>query len=56
MRTYGGFISNGALLYGELRDDAVHVLTQPYWLGLAFNGKVIPLRDVQIGLPVAPAR
>jgi 2-keto-4-pentenoate hydratase/2-oxohepta-3-ene-1,7-dioic acid hydratase in catechol pathway len=56
MRTFGGFISKGALLYGELRDDAVHVLAQPYWLRLEFSGEVIPLRDLQVGLPVAPSK
>jgi 2-keto-4-pentenoate hydratase/2-oxohepta-3-ene-1,7-dioic acid hydratase in catechol pathway len=56
MQTFGGFISNGALLYGELRDDAVHVLARPYWLGIEFTGTVIPLRDLQIGLPVAPSK
>ena len=56
MRTFGGFISNGALLYGELRNDAVHVLAQPYWLGLEFSGEVIPLADLQVDLPVAPGK
>ena len=46
MRTFGGFLSRGALLYGELRDEAVHVLTKPYWLGLEFSGAVIPLSEV----------
>lgn len=56
MRTFGGFIFNGDLVYGELRGDAVHVLTQPYWLGLEFSSEVIPLPDLQIGLPVAPSK
>ena len=56
MRTFGGFISNGDLVYGELRGDAVHVLAQPYWLGLDFSSEVIPLRDLQIGIPVAPSK
>jgi 2-keto-4-pentenoate hydratase/2-oxohepta-3-ene-1,7-dioic acid hydratase in catechol pathway len=56
MRTFGGFISNGALAYGEVRDDAVHILAQPYWLGLEFTGAVIPLRELQIAVPVAPSK
>ena len=56
MRTFGGFISNGQLLYGEVRDDAVHILAQPYWLGPDFTGAVIPLRDLQIAVPVAPSK
>ena len=56
MRTFGGFISNGHLVYGEVRDDAVHILAQPYWLGLEFTGAVIPLRELQIDVPVAPSK
>jgi 2-keto-4-pentenoate hydratase/2-oxohepta-3-ene-1,7-dioic acid hydratase in catechol pathway len=56
MRTFGGFLSRGSLLYGELRDDAVHVLTKPYWLGLEFSGVVVPLAELQIDLPVAPGK
>jgi 2-keto-4-pentenoate hydratase/2-oxohepta-3-ene-1,7-dioic acid hydratase in catechol pathway len=56
MRTFGGFISNGALVYGEVRDGAVHILSQPYWLGQEFTGAVIPLRELQIAVPVAPSK
>ena len=56
MRTFGGFISNGQLVYGEVRDEAVHILAQPYWLGLEFTGAVIPLRELQIAVPVAPSK
>lgn len=56
MRTFGGFISNGRLIYGEVRDEAVHVLAQPYWLGLEFTGEVVPLRELQISVPVAPSK
>jgi 2-keto-4-pentenoate hydratase/2-oxohepta-3-ene-1,7-dioic acid hydratase in catechol pathway len=56
MRTFGGFISNGQLVYGEVRGEAVHVLAQPYWLGLEFAGAVIPLRELQIAVPVAPSK
>jgi 2-keto-4-pentenoate hydratase/2-oxohepta-3-ene-1,7-dioic acid hydratase in catechol pathway len=57
MRTFGGFISNGELVYGEVRDDSLHVLKQPYWLGLEFDGRVfLPLAGLQIALPVAPSK
>jgi 2-keto-4-pentenoate hydratase/2-oxohepta-3-ene-1,7-dioic acid hydratase in catechol pathway len=56
MQTFGGFISNGQHVYGELRGDAVHILKRPYWLGLEFTGEIIPLRELQIHLPVAPGK
>jgi 2-keto-4-pentenoate hydratase/2-oxohepta-3-ene-1,7-dioic acid hydratase in catechol pathway len=56
MRTFGGFMSNGELVYGEVRGDSVHLLKKPYWLGLEFSGEVIPLTDLQIDLPVAPGK
>ena len=56
MRTFGGFISNGQHVYGEVRDEAVHILANPYWLGLEFTGAVIPLRELQIAVPVAPSK
>jgi 2-keto-4-pentenoate hydratase/2-oxohepta-3-ene-1,7-dioic acid hydratase in catechol pathway len=56
MRTFGGFISNGNLVYGEVRGDAVHILARPYWLGLEFTGAVVPLRNLEIDLPVAPSK
>lgn len=56
MRTFGCFISKVERVYGEVRDEAVHVLAQPFWLGLDFTGAVIPLREMQIDVPVAPSK
>ncbi len=56
MRTFGGFISNGSLIYGEVRGDQVHVLKKPFWLGLEFDGAILALGDLQIDLPVAPGK
>ena len=56
MRTFGGFRSNDEFFYGEVRGDSVHVLKKPYWLGLEFDGRVFPLGDLQIDLPVAPSK
>jgi 2-keto-4-pentenoate hydratase/2-oxohepta-3-ene-1,7-dioic acid hydratase in catechol pathway len=56
MRRFGAFRSKGEIVYGEVRDDDVHLLAKPYWLGLDFTGLVVPLRDLQIDVPVAPSK
>lgn len=56
MQTFGGFRLDGEFFYGEVRGDSVHVLKGPYWLGLEFDGRVLPLADLQIDLPVAPSK
>jgi 2-keto-4-pentenoate hydratase/2-oxohepta-3-ene-1,7-dioic acid hydratase in catechol pathway len=56
MRVFGGFRRNGEIVYGEVRGDEVHLLVRPYWLGLDFTGKVAPLRELQIDVPVAPSK
>lgn len=56
MRTFGGFKSNAQIVYGEVRGADVHLLSKPYWLGLDFTGAVVPLRELQIDLPVAPSK
>src|SRR5216683_6842530 len=56
MHMFGGFVAERKLIYGEVRGDDVHVLTKPYWLGIEFEGSVIPLRDLQISVPVAPSK
>lgn len=56
MRTFGGFKRKNEIVYGEVRGDQVHLLTKPYWLGLDFSGDVVPLRELQIDLPVAPSK
>jgi 2-keto-4-pentenoate hydratase/2-oxohepta-3-ene-1,7-dioic acid hydratase in catechol pathway len=56
MRTFGGFRSGDEFFYGEVRGDSVHVLKGPYWLGIEFEGRALPLADLQIDLPVAPSK
>jgi 2-keto-4-pentenoate hydratase/2-oxohepta-3-ene-1,7-dioic acid hydratase in catechol pathway len=56
MRSFGGFLSNGEIMYGEVRGNAVHLLVKPFWLGLDFTDEVIPVRDLQIHVPVAPSK
>ncbi len=56
MRTFGGFIHHGQRVYGEVRGEEVHLLSQPYWLGLDFTAAIVPLRELQIDIPVAPGK
>jgi 2-keto-4-pentenoate hydratase/2-oxohepta-3-ene-1,7-dioic acid hydratase in catechol pathway len=56
MRTFGGFKRNSEIVYGEVREDKVHLLKQPFWLGLDFTGEAVPLRELQIDVPVAPSK
>ena len=56
MRTFGGFKHDGQTVYGEVRDNDVHLLRQPYWLGLEFTGEIILLSALEIDLPVAPSK
>ena len=56
MRTFGGFLSDGARLYGEVRGDEVHVLTRPFWLGGDFSGEKRSLGELEIGLAVEPSK
>ncbi|HEY2614235.1 MAG TPA: fumarylacetoacetate hydrolase family protein [Chthoniobacterales bacterium] len=56
MRTFGGFTSGNNFFFGEVRGETVHVLKKPYWLGIELEGATIPLRGLQIDLPVAPGK
>jgi 2-keto-4-pentenoate hydratase/2-oxohepta-3-ene-1,7-dioic acid hydratase in catechol pathway len=56
MRTFGGFLDHGSRVYGEVRGENVHLLAQPYWLGLKFSGEVRSLGKCAIDLPVAPGK
>jgi 2-keto-4-pentenoate hydratase/2-oxohepta-3-ene-1,7-dioic acid hydratase in catechol pathway len=56
MRTFGGFKVHDRLFYGEVRDDEVHVLTQPYWIDIEFTDETIKLSEVIVDLPVAPSK
>ena len=53
---FGRFKLEDGFLYGEIRGDEVHVLAQPYWLGLEFTGEVHSLGKLQIDVPVAPSK
>jgi len=56
MRTFGGFIDHGSHLYGEVRGEEVHLLAEPFWLGLKFSGEMRSLGELSVGLPVAPSK
>ena len=56
MRMFGRFKLEEGFLCGEIRGDEVHVLAQPYWLGLEFTGEVHSLGKLQIDVPVAPSK
>jgi 2-keto-4-pentenoate hydratase/2-oxohepta-3-ene-1,7-dioic acid hydratase in catechol pathway len=56
MRTFGRFLCNGEDAYGEVLGDEVHFLTQPFWLGLTFSGKIRSLGELTVEVPVAPGK
>ena len=56
MRTFGGFKHDGQTVYGEVRDNDVHLLRKPYWLGLEFTGEILLLSALEIDVPVAPSK
>ena len=56
MRIFGGFNIEGSRVYGEVRGEEVHLLKQPYWLGLDFSGEIRSLGEAKIDLPVAPSK
>src|SRR5213594_2415608 len=56
MRTFGGFKSDNKFFYGEVIGDDVHVLRNPFWLGIEPSGKKISRHDLEIAVPVAPSK
>ena len=56
MRTFGRFLRHGSQVYGEVRDEEVHLLAGPFWNGLDFNGEVCSLGELVVDVPVAPSK
>jgi 2-keto-4-pentenoate hydratase/2-oxohepta-3-ene-1,7-dioic acid hydratase in catechol pathway len=56
VKTFGGFRSGNEFFYGELSNDEVHRLSQPYWLQVQPTGEILPLANVQIDVPVSPSK
>jgi 2-keto-4-pentenoate hydratase/2-oxohepta-3-ene-1,7-dioic acid hydratase in catechol pathway len=56
MRAFGRFQSDNESFYGELVDDQVHQLRNPYWIDTTRTGSVRPVNEVKIEVPVAPSK
>jgi 2-keto-4-pentenoate hydratase/2-oxohepta-3-ene-1,7-dioic acid hydratase in catechol pathway len=56
MRIFGRFLVDGSLVYGEVQGEQVHLLEQSFWTGIKPSDQVHPLRELQIGVPVAPGK
>jgi 2-keto-4-pentenoate hydratase/2-oxohepta-3-ene-1,7-dioic acid hydratase in catechol pathway len=56
MRTFGGFRCDDRFFYGEIRDDEVQVLRNPFWINIEPTGETASLTNVTIDLPVAPSK
>jgi 2-keto-4-pentenoate hydratase/2-oxohepta-3-ene-1,7-dioic acid hydratase in catechol pathway len=56
MRTFGGFRSEDRFFYGEIRDDEVHILKNPFWMDVEPTGETASLTNVFVDLPVAPPK
>jgi 2-keto-4-pentenoate hydratase/2-oxohepta-3-ene-1,7-dioic acid hydratase in catechol pathway len=56
MRSFGCFLVDGSPRYGEARGGEVHLLRQPFWLGLDFSGETCSLGKAVLQAPVAPSK
>jgi len=56
MRSFGRFLVDGSPRYGEVRGEEVHLLHQPFWLGLDFSGETLSLGEVTLQVPVTPSK
>jgi 2-keto-4-pentenoate hydratase/2-oxohepta-3-ene-1,7-dioic acid hydratase in catechol pathway len=57
MRTFGTFWkTDGTHVYGEILDDEVQILKQPFWLGSEPTGEKVSRHNLEIGVPVAPSK
>lgn len=56
MRVFGGFKNGNDFFYGEVVGEEVHRLSNAPWLGAERAASAVPLRDLQIDLPVAPSK
>lgn len=56
MRTFGGFSLDDRFFYGEVREEEVHVLKNPYWIEVEPTGEIAKLEKVEVELPVAPSK
>jgi 2-keto-4-pentenoate hydratase/2-oxohepta-3-ene-1,7-dioic acid hydratase in catechol pathway len=56
MRTFGGFRSEDRFFYGEIRDDEIYVLRNPFWVDTERTGEIVRLTNAAVDLPVAPSK
>ncbi len=56
MRIFGGFRLGEEFFYGEVIDDEVHILENPYWIDIEPTDEITKLSLVEIALPVAPSK
>jgi 2-keto-4-pentenoate hydratase/2-oxohepta-3-ene-1,7-dioic acid hydratase in catechol pathway len=56
MRTFGRFKSGNEVFYGEVVGSDVHILRQPFWMGIEPAGPVRPMADLTVDVPVAPSK
>ncbi len=56
MRAFGRFKSGQESFYGEIRGETVHLLKQPFWLGVEETGLTKPLSELKLLPPVAPSK
>jgi 2-keto-4-pentenoate hydratase/2-oxohepta-3-ene-1,7-dioic acid hydratase in catechol pathway len=56
MRSFGRFKRGDEVFYGELLGDGVARLTRAPWLGIERAGDALPLRELQVEVPVEPGK
>ena len=56
MRVFGRFKSGSESRYGEVVNDQVQFLQNPYWIDVKPAGDVRPLSELQIDVPVGPSK
>ena len=56
VRTFGRFLHRDILVYGEVREEEVRFLTQPFWLDFELTGETRSLDELAIEVPVAPSK
>ncbi len=56
MRTFGRFQSGERLFYGEVLDNQVQALSDPFWIDTQPRGEIVPFREAEIVVPVAPSK
>jgi 2-keto-4-pentenoate hydratase/2-oxohepta-3-ene-1,7-dioic acid hydratase in catechol pathway len=56
MRTFGAFKISREIVYGEVIGEEVHVLKNPFWLGIEPTGEKISGNNLEIAVPVAPSK